>query len=211
MVFPKKVLLGSLLMIGASSAFADTAELSVIGSIVPAACVPTFAGGGEVDYGTILAASLDPDVVTTLERKNFSYSVLCDAPISIGTSWTDDRSGTASVTSSAAYGLGLQGTAPIGFYEVIHVAADATGDGAPVSLIFSNRGGAWAATDPRSSTWPSGNLIHSYAPTGTLVPGTYTEVSGTLQVIAHIAPTSTLDMSTAVTLDGLSTMTVRYL
>ncbi|MGE1154553.1 DUF1120 domain-containing protein [Pseudomonas kitaguniensis] len=213
MNFPKKLVLGSLLLLGANSAFAlDRAELTVIGTIAPTACTPTFAGGGIVDYGLIPSSTLDPAVATVLATRSISYTIHCDAPISVGTSWTDERSGSSPIDNTSNFGLGMQGANKIGSYTLRQLTADATGDGASVNLVFRNgTTGAWAQADASSSQLNNGTRMQSYAPLTTLVPGAYTDFGGTIQVITSIAPTNTLDLTTAVTLDGLSTMTVRYL
>ncbi|MDI3270808.1 DUF1120 domain-containing protein [Pseudomonas sp. AL03] len=213
MNFPKKALLGSLLALSATSAFAvDTADLRVIGTIAPTACTPTFAGGGVVDYGNIPTASLSASVATPLAAKDITYVIHCDAPISIGTSWGDSRAGSSISGGGFAFGLGTQGVAKIGRYGVTHMTGLTTGDGTTVDIIFKQGNGPWTLGNAGGSPVASdGTVIQSYAPVGTLIPGAYTDIAGTLRVGATIAPTSTLDLSTAITLDGLSTMTVRYL
>lgn len=219
MNFPKKALLGSLLLISATSAFAvDTAPLTVIGTIAPTACTPTFAGGGVVDYGLIPTASLSTTANTTLPSRPISYTIHCDAPISIGTGWADNRSGSAiddpSYNGYQSFGLGKQGTANIGAYTVSQDAAGATGDGTAVDLVYrDNAANGWTAVPATGVRMYNGLLprVVAYAPAGTVAPGAYSDFAATLTVIATVAPTSTLDLTTSVTLDGLSTMTVNYL
>ncbi|MDI3270806.1 DUF1120 domain-containing protein [Pseudomonas sp. AL03] len=209
---PKKALLGSLLALSATSAFAvDTADLRVIGTIAPTACTPTFGSGATVDYGNIPTASLSATNLTLLAAHTIAYTISCDAPISIATSWSDNRAGTAYLGAVDAFGLGLQDAAKIGYYRITQIVGGATADGAPVDIIQKNNAAsAWVlSTDPRQTN--DGVRMYSYAPTGTLVPGSYTNFSGVLSVVARIAPTSTLDLSSSITLDGLSTISVRYL
>lgn len=213
MNFPRKALLGSLLLMSASSAFAvDTADLTIIGTIAPAACTPTFAGGGVIDYGLVPSSSLSAAAETLLAERTISYAIHCDAPVSIATSWTDGRSGSAIVANNTTFGLGLQGANRIGRYTLGQVAADSTGDGAPVHLIFrDNVDGGWLGAGAISPQLNTGTRMQSYAPTGTVVPGAYSDFGGTIHVSPAIAATNTLDLTTAITIDGLSTMTVRYL
>lgn len=215
MSFPKKILLGSLLALGSTSVFAaDTADLRVIGTIAPTACTPTFAGGATVDYGLIPSSTLNANATTVLASKPISYSITCDAPIAIGTSWTDARSGTSYGGNPyvTRFGLGAQDGVNVGFYTVVYTAAGNLGDGQPVDLIRrANATAAWTAAPAQSQTLTNGDFTHSFAATSTLVPAAYTNYSGTVNIQATIAPTSTLDMSRTITLDGLSTMTVRYL
>jgi type 1 fimbria pilin len=220
MNFPKKALLGSLLALSATSAFAiDTADLRVIGTIAPTACTPTFAGGGVVDYGRITTATLSRTNVTTLPTRTINYTITCDAPIALGTSWTDSRADSpnsnempAGVAASYAFGLGKHGSANIGRYLLNQPRTSTTGDGNPVEVIVSDNGSGWyAPVQPYNILSRGTSRIQSYAPVGTLVPGVYSEVSGTVEVTASISPTSTLDLTSTVNLDGLSVMTVRYL
>lgn len=216
MNFPKKTLFASLLMVSATSAFAvDTTNLTVIGTIAPTACTPTFAGGGVVDYGNIPTASLSSTAETPLATRTVTYTISCDAPISIGTSWTDARSETSTGPVANFFGLGTHAGANIGHYSMFQNSASggATGDGAPVDVIFRNSPtDAWAAPGAGAGTIVgNGVRVHSFAPTGTLIPGTYSTVTGSILLTAIIAPTNTLDLSSSVVLDGLSTITVRYL
>ncbi|MCH1996717.1 DUF1120 domain-containing protein, partial [Achromobacter xylosoxidans] len=43
----------------ASVAQAQSIDVRVIGTITPAACIPSLAGGGVVDYGNIAASTLN--------------------------------------------------------------------------------------------------------------------------------------------------------
>ncbi|WP_371355678.1 DUF1120 domain-containing protein [Pseudomonas chlororaphis] len=217
MNFPKKVMLGSVLLLGATSVLADTADLRVIGTIAPSACTPVFAGGAVVDYGVIPPATLGRTTETTLASHDVNYTITCNAPIAISTTWTDARLGTAVRLDTATpgnlndFGLGAHNGVNIGRYWIFNVAANTTADGNPVDLIQQNNSAsAWIhATIAQAAT--DGIRQYSYAPVGTLVPGAYTTYAGTLRVNAFITPTQNLDMSTEITLDGLSTMTVNYL
>lgn len=215
MSFPKKILLGSLLVLGSTSVFAaDTADLRVIGTIAPTACTPTFSGGATVDYGLIPSSTLNANTTTVLASRPINYSITCDAPIAIGTTWTDARSGTSYGGNPylTRFGLGAQDGVNVGFYAVYYTSAGNLGDGQPVDLIRrATATAAWTTTPAQSQTFTNGDYIHSFAAPGSIVPGAYTNFSGTVNIQATIAPTSTLDMSRSITLDGLSTMTVRYL
>ncbi|MHC8375392.1 DUF1120 domain-containing protein [Pseudomonas sp. MDT1-16] len=106
------------------------------------------------------------------------------------------------------FGLGKQDATNIGLYTIAPV--NATGDGTPVDLIMSDTGAPWVAASG-SNMAHDYNRIVSFAPAGTVVPGAFQNFSGTFNVTATIAATSTLDLSQSITLDGLSTLEVRYL
>ncbi|WP_371355679.1 DUF1120 domain-containing protein [Pseudomonas chlororaphis] len=212
MNFPKKVMLGSVLLLGATSVLADTADLRVIGTIAPGACTPVFAGGATVDYGVIPLSSLSQTAATTLAPHEIGYTITCNAPISISTNWSDSRAGTVSTPNVNLFGLGTHNGVNIGNYRTVQIVAGATADGNPVSLIQrANPTAAWTAGGNTINVASNGLVEVSYAPVGTVVPGAYSEYAGMLRVTATIDPVQNLDTSTEVTLDGLSTMTVNYL
>ena len=76
----------AVLATSATAALADSVDVRVIGTIVPAACTPTLSGGGTVDYGTIKAQSLNATGYTTLAEKQLDFAINCDSPtkVSIG-------------------------------------------------------------------------------------------------------------------------------
>ena len=216
MNFSKKVMLGSVLLLSATSVLANTADLRVIGTIAPSACTPVFNGGATVDYGIIPNTSLSSTEQTTLAPKDIGYTITCNGPLPVYTSWSDGRSGTAvpgGVDVRNNFGLGTHDGVNIGRYTVSNITTGSTGDGNPVAVIQRNSStSAWIAPSPNGGeVTANGSRHYSFAPVGTLVPGAYTVFVGSLRVTPTIAATNTLDMSEEVVLDGLSTMTVNYL
>ena len=212
MNFSRKVMLGSVLLLGASNVFADTADLRVIGTIAPPACTPVFAGGATVDYGVIPNSTLNRAADTTLAGHDVNYTITCNAPIPIFTTWTDARAGTVTTPNAVRFGLGTHNGVNIGRYGISFIVAGTTADGGPVSLLQrANPTANWTAGVNTIQVNNDGLRANSFAPVGTLVPGAYSTYAGTIRVTAIIDPLQNLDLSTDVTLDGLSTMTVNYL
>ncbi|MEB0047319.1 MULTISPECIES: DUF1120 domain-containing protein [unclassified Pseudomonas] len=207
--------LASLMLTSAGSvSAASTADLRVIGSVIPSACTPLFAGGGVVDYGHIPAGSLSATLHTALQTRNVSYSIICDAPIPIGISWVDDRLGSASIPGETAFGLDNQGANRIGLYTLRNAPRQMLGDGKSVDSITSfGYSGVWVLGSANGDYFGQGarNPIYSFAKQGNLTPTAYTTYSGAVSVTASIAPTTTLDMTAPLILNGLSTMVVHYL
>ena len=54
-------------------------------------------------------------------------------------------------------------------------------------------------------------LVNSFAPVGEMTPAAYTTYSGRFTLKPQIAPTSTLDLNNALTIDASATMEVTYL
>ncbi|MBP0596594.1 DUF1120 domain-containing protein [Herbaspirillum sp. LeCh32-8] len=66
-------------------------ELRVTGRIVPDACVPSFIGGGVVDYGVVPSSALSAGSPTLLSRKSVGLNVSCAMPTSVGIRLLDNR------------------------------------------------------------------------------------------------------------------------
>ncbi|MBC3209341.1 DUF1120 domain-containing protein [Pseudomonas sp. SWRI111] len=213
MSFSKKFLLGSLLAVSATSAFAvETADLRVIGTIAPGACTPVFAGGATVDYGVIPLASLSQTADTALGSRDVNYTISCNAPIAISATWSDARAASVTNPNAARYGLGTHNGTNIGRYGVSYVVAGTTADGNPITLIQrANPTAAWTAGVNTIGTSPNGLLAVSFAKVGEVVPSAFSTYAGTIRVTTLIDPIQNLDTTTDVALDGLSTMTVNYL
>ncbi|WP_409281468.1 DUF1120 domain-containing protein [Pseudomonas defluvii] len=209
----RRVLIGSVCLIGATSVYAsESAELRVKGIISPAACTPSFSG--IIDYGYIDPKRLNPTAETRLPEKQLSYTINCAAPVTVATTWVDARKGTESdghdpLLNDIVFGLGLQGSNKIGKYFVKNDTS-ITADGQPVDTIYQlQSGGAWQNDGDRYQI--ATNTIHAYATPGTLIPGSYSSIASAVKIDTYIAPTENLDMSKNVVLDGLATMTMRYL
>ncbi|MDR6165560.1 DUF1120 domain-containing protein [Pseudomonas fluorescens] len=209
MLINSKALLAALTLASASSAFAAaTADLRITGTITPAACTPVFAKGGVVDYGNIAAETLSSTSITKLSKEYLTYTITCDAPVAIGTSWVDNRAD-AGGNGSDSFGLGKQGSKDIGFYQIRHVIGIANADGADADNVYSEAGSAWKRYNNEWVRSDNGQIV-SFAPTGTLTPFAYTTYSGVLEIQASIFEANSLDMTSAIDFDGLATMEVVY-
>lgn len=209
MICSRKILLGVVVLSGMSSVLATAADLRVVGSVVRGACVPSFDGGGVLGYGAIPIATLNPTSRTEIGAKSISYTIACDAPFAIGTSWLDGRIN--SDGSDNMFGLGQQGAVFIGDYRIVHSATGATASGAPVDVIVSDdRGATWAALGAGEQL-SDNSRFQSYSTPGSLLPVASSLFTGTLEVHARINPTRSFDLDQPIRLDGLATMTVNYL
>lgn len=210
----RKVFLATLVMSAAGNVFAaNTADLTVKGVIKPVACTPSFVGGGVIDYGNIPPSTLSRTESTALARKEFNYTITCDAPITMATRWVDARLGTAGVASRdvAKFGLGKSGDAKIGAYILMEQSKDLLADGKPGDILFSkDKGATWVSTKDQYNL-PDGSELVSYASPGSLIPNVYKTIAGKLWVQAHISPTAGFDFSKDIELDGLATLEVMYL
>nr|WP_319526824.1 DUF1120 domain-containing protein [Pseudomonas laurentiana] len=209
----RNVLIGSACLIGATNAFAsESADLRIKGIISPAACTPAFSGN--IDYGYINPRNLNPTEHTKLTEKKLNYTITCAAPVSFGSTWTDARTGSESdghdeLLNDFVFGLGLQGSNKIGKY-FIENDRSITADGKIAGMIHRPiSGGDWELSD--QSYKIGKNTIHAYATEDVIEPGSYANITSSVKVTTYIAPTENLDMGKNIELDGLATMTLRYL
>ena len=130
---------------------ATTAELKLIGTIIPAACAPNFVGGSTIDYGNIPVGALNVTEQTMLPEKHTSLSVTCDAPVKFALITKDERSATVVSTlatidgygASAKYGLGTaKNGAKIGAYS-LKIDDETSSTGSTFRVVSSDGGNTW--------------------------------------------------------------------
>lgn len=228
----KKTLLAvTLLACTTLPAMAESVDVSVVGTITPAACTPVLGGGGVIDYGVIPPASLSETDYTVLPERQIPISVTCDAPAKVALQAKSMRMGTTAgvtegVTGSGAspvpifstanmhvVGLGLDGEAKIGGYGLRLVQGSATADNVAVDVIYqhTDMGDTWIKSTSGSMFNAAIQRNVSWATTGTLTPVAFEAMSGTIGVQAYINKASELDLSKPVALDGLTTIDLVYL
>ncbi|WP_407351387.1 DUF1120 domain-containing protein [Luteimonas sp. R10] len=200
-------------------ASAETAELRVIGTIVPGACAPVFTGGGTVDHGTIFASTLNADAQTRLPEQTIGLTVTCEAPTQMAITLTDERAASvvpgltttiAGLNDNFHYGLGASAGGNIGIYAL--ALSGETGDGGAARRIVSTDNGAtWAAFGGALAPFATTGRMVSFAAAGGTVPVAFTTVTGNIRVATTIDAAENLDLTNDVPLDGLATLEVTYL
>ena len=223
----QKTLLAVMLAATANHAFAagDSVDVRVIGQIVPAACTPALSGGATIDYGTIKAETIAKDDFTVLPVKSLNFTLTCEAPAKVALTSVDSRSGTAvkpvgksllDVTIAAnttLMGLGQADGKNIGSYAMVIDGASTKLDGTtnPDGIVSPNKGKTWSKSLSIGSWLGGSSSLYSWANAGELQPVAFTTLTSTLKVQAAINKGSELDLTKAVTLDGLSSVQVYYL
>lgn len=214
MFFAKKTVLASLLVLSTGSAFAaDDATLAVTGKISSGACNINFAaGGGVIEYGDIDPNTLNFNAPTSLASQDMGYTITCGTAMKIATFWEDQRADSSRGPQS--FGLGKHEGKAIGYYEVGSRSA-VTIDNGGTAIAAGKRGsvedGAWIKLESSTPLLHPETLYMSYVKNENgseiVASKTYT---GTLVVKTVINATQTLDMGSKVTLDGLSTINLKY-
>ena len=218
MKFAKKLVLGSLIATASAMSFAaPTAELRVIGTIIPGACTPTFGGTGTVDFGNIASTSLNTAAQTVLASKSTTLTVACDAPTKFSIESTDNRSTSvvadakpsATLDESHHYGLGNGPAGAAGNF--ILKTSNEVGDGAAITrLVSSNSSATWDLDTGEKAVKPSAVHRIAFAPSGVLVPAPFSSVTMNVEVIPAFVKSEDLDLSQEILLDGSTTFTVHY-
>lgn len=190
-------------------------EMSIQAGFVPAACEANLSNGGIVDFGRMLAKSLNVDKETGLASRNLMLSIGCDGPTRFALRMQDNRKGSATGgTDETAYGLGVDDSRnKIGRYFLYFDPLDLSADALPqVYRTDSTTGGvAWSS----SSAYPIhiGNnslLGFTDTPGSHAGPTAIRNLSGQVSVRAIIAPMNSLDLRTEVLLDGSGTIEIFY-
>lgn len=198
--------IASALVLPVLASAATTADLKLIGTITPSACVPNFTGGSTIDYGNIAAGTLSATAVTSLPEKTTKFSVACDAPVKFALAITDERAA-SKVTGIGNFGLGVaSNNAKIGGYSL--TLTNVVPDTGSAGMLFSlNSGSTWGGSggDFATTTWMAFS-----AGTG-IVPAAHKSITGDLKVQASIDKTSGLPITSQINIDGLSTIEVKYL
>lgn len=204
------------LAISSSALAVSTTTLTVSGTITPVACTPTLGNGGKVDYGKISVGDLTASSNTNLAVKTISFTVDCAgvaAPFALQA--TDNKAGSALVSTGDAYGLGNQGTTPIGYYTMRLAGADLEGDGDTVVGLNSTDRTTWTAAPTTGGTGPAimhdGTLLGFAETASDTAVKPLANLTGTLEIRTVMAPTDTLAIASEVPFEGSATIDVIYL
>ncbi|APC15808.1 hypothetical protein BLL42_08705 [Pseudomonas frederiksbergensis] len=192
-----------------------TREATLRARFAPAACEPVLSNGGVVDFGKLSKNDLNPDKSTRLPPRSLTLRVGCDAPTAFALIMHDNRSGSATVNSEIYYGLGTDSrNNKIGLYSLNVDPANASADSfARLYRTDSTTGGvAWSTAS--ASPIPIGQnsyLAFTDSAGSNAGPVMIQNLSTRVTVDAVIAPTNSLDLSTAIDLDGAGTIEIIYL
>ncbi|MDA8482643.1 DUF1120 domain-containing protein [Pseudomonas resinovorans] len=218
----KFVLLPLALAFAANSAMAaNSVDLRVTGTITPAACDISLAGG-DFDLGTISGNDLSATTKTTLPAVGGkTLNITCSGATQVAFKALDNRASSrpSGIQNPAMFGLGMDGANnPIGYYTIGVVQSTMTVDGGSGKLKGSvDEGASWAIyASPVVNLTPYDlnpriTAIDLETAGDNAPPTPITNASTELQVTGYIQPESTLDTSAEIALDGSATIELVYL
>ncbi|UVJ45132.1 DUF1120 domain-containing protein [Pseudomonas sp. LS1212] len=195
-------------------AFAQsTTDLTVTGTITPAACTPSLSGGGSFEFGRISAQDLKQDAQTMFKSSLRQMSVVCDAPTRFALRAVDGRAGTDISPNEESFGVGLNGTEKIGRYLLRTNNYTADGNSSTTLLESWNGGSAWSLYGSTYAHIPNTNFpwLVGVSVDGGMEPSAIGMLTADFQIYMHIAPAKDLTLTDAVPIDGASTLEVVYL
>jgi hypothetical protein len=210
-------LFATMLLISAAPAVfaASAVDLSIKGLITPAACTPNLSNNGLVDYGKISRQDLSVDKRTKLRDQTLNFSLQCNSPARFALLMRDNRDGSAIVNSEIYYGLNHDNSGnKIGLYSLNFDPASTVVDEWPqVYRTDSTTGGvAWSSSSSRSIPIGARSYLGFTDVAGSSAgPIGIQSLTSLVTVETVIAPTSELDLSADVRLDGSATLDVVYL
>ena len=205
--------LSVLLGLAVANANAATTDLTVTGTITPAACTPTLGNGGLVDYGVLSVPDLEEaTTIYRLPAKNLNFSIDCSAPVLFALIANDNRRDSADTTNAALMGLGKHEDQNIGYFGMRWDEENTQVDGVRGYPLYSNdAGNSWqnvlTATLTDAGRAPNNRL--SFSNTGGATPVPATNVNVIMDIIGGIY--KALPINSAVPLDGSATIEVVYL
>ncbi len=216
-----KYLTASVLALSCMSALAqETAELRVTGKILPKACVPSFTGGGVVDYGNIGAGTLSDTDFTVLYEEAIGFTLDCGTvATTAGVQFVDNKLSAGypvgipaalGINETAIYAFARSDGEQVGAYGLM---SDDTlsADGDPVVHIGKHGdAGTWGGNPSRRFGRADQNRFHAFAAPGSVVPKAFNVLTGNIVVKAALNNKTALNVGSRVVIDGSATMRVAY-
>lgn len=201
----------ALLLTSVSSAFAaSSTDLTVTGTITPAACTPSLANGGVVHFEDIPAKDLSPTTHTRLEDKTLQLTVNCEASTQFAISFLDQRENTASEKGNRAFGLGLtSANEKLGRYQLGF--KNPVADTSVTTLWSEDNGVTWARFLDSHVIGRMQWIGFGNATAGVWSPDFLQTVTVDVTLDTAIAPANGLTLTDNVELDGSATLQIVYI
>lgn len=196
---------------------ASNVDLSVKGSITPAACTPTLSKGGVVDHGKISVSDLNPKphLGTILPVATLELMLGCAAPTLVAIKSRDNRAGSSPESQhpsmNSNFGLGfVNGDKKVGWYLL--KMSHAQSDGVVHSLIESPDGITWFNADPADQVWQPGWLrTVASASGGVALPVSIQNMTANIHIETSILSRVQLPQDQEIPIDGSATLDIVYL
>lgn len=190
---------------------ANSVDLRVTGTIAPAACNISLAGGGTFDLGSISGGSLSATQKTTVSTPPAQdLSVICSAPTLVGIKVVDNHQNQTANFDDDDFGLGQDSSGnDIGWYN-IKLLAPTVDASSGASVRSADDGVSWVGARPDLLNHNLNSIASWSTGVGT-DPVLVTTVLQPLQILPFINPENSLNTSSDITIDGSATIELVYL
>ncbi len=195
---------------------ASTVDVTVTGTIVPAACTPTHTSP-TISFGKISASDLLQDSPSRPTPDQYHMlNVNCTGKTLFAIRGIDNRASTVGNNLySNPYGLGLTPAGEkLGAHYLTLQTYSSKIDGVQAYISDSSNGGAsWSTSSTAVRSIRSNGVIHGFTDQAGVTTGPIPIENAALTLKSHIilAPKSTLTLTDEVALDGAATIEVVYL
>ncbi|QAY88165.1 DUF1120 domain-containing protein [Pseudomonas arsenicoxydans] len=194
---------------------ASSTDLTVTGLITPVSCTPSLSNNGLIDFAKISRQDLSVDKRTRLRDQTLDLSIQCTAPARFALMMHDNRDGSAIVNSEIYYGLNHDSSGnKVGLYSLNFDPSTTVVDDLPqVFRTDSTVGGlAWSSSNGRPIPIGARSFLGFTNVAGSSAgPIAIRNLTSRVTLETVISPTSALDLSTEVPLDGSATLDIIYL
>ncbi|POA49612.1 hypothetical protein C1893_03820 [Pseudomonas sp. MPR-ANC1] len=199
------------------SAMAESVDLNVIGTIIPTACIPAFAGGGTVDLRKISAATLNQTTQTILAGRDVSLTINCDAVAQVEVSVRDNREatklpgisdGTGQTDPALFFGLGDINGTRIGGFALRHGTPETDGTGRAL-LTRASFLSPWQV--PTSTLVRNAPDLYSWGISAATGPIGARHHAFPMHLLPIIGPSNALPIANEIPLDGSVTFDIFYI
>jgi type 1 fimbria pilin len=201
-IFITSAVAALLVAAGNSVAAGPTATLQVKGTITPAACTPTLANNGIVDFGATSVSELTEGADLKLKSKIITLSVTCTGLTKLSFTVSDNRVATINPDTQTPYGknrissFGLGDTtdsAHIGVYTIKPKTVSASPNLDAIDIITSVSGSSWTrradSYDLAIDRMGSGGTdsVVTIAREGELTPAEFTDMTMDIEITPYLS------------------------
>ncbi len=217
--WPLAIMLASVTTI---SVAAESASLTITGTITPPSCNVSFTSNGVIDYGSIDASALSKNAFKPYKSIDVPIQIDCATKANVAIKFSDNRASSlvaglmtsmaTDLTDNDGYGLGLSSDGKkIGGYFITVNQNFIADTKAVQTLKTADNGSTWQhagvglATPGKLLTW------------GSAVPNTPTTITaintiaGTVTIVPGFNKSSELSVTAPIKLDGSSSVQLVYL
>jgi hypothetical protein len=186
----------------------------------PGSCTPRLTPAA-LDLGAVQRAALRTDAANPLPRRSVQLQVNCSGPTRMAVKLLDNRAGSdpagagwvAAVHADARFALTRRAGGVVGVYALSFGAVMA--DGQPMQLLrgTGEQASDWGALEEGAALerFDARGAVYSFSPPGRTTPVPMIELSAPLQVDVQLAPSSLLEATSEVLIDGSVTIEMVYL